>query len=144
MGIWYRDYNLESIKEVVKGNMSEHLGMELLELGDSFLKGRMPVDARTKQPTGVLHGGASAAFAESLGSIAGNLVVDMNQFSCVGLDINANHLRQVSSGYVYGIAFPFHLGKKTQVWSIEIHNEDGKLVCISRLTLAIIENQPNT
>ncbi len=139
MSIWFREYDLQSIIEVGKGNLGEHLGIELIELGDNFLKGRMPVDARTKQPTGVLHGGASAAFAESLGSIAGNLVVDMNKFTCVGLDINANHLRSVSSGFVYGIAFPFHLGKKTQVWSIEIHNEEGKLICISRLTLAVIE-----
>jgi 1,4-dihydroxy-2-naphthoyl-CoA hydrolase len=139
MAIWFRAYNLESIKDVGKGNLGEHLGIELIELGDNYLKGRMPVDARTKQPTGVLHGGASTAFAESLGSIAGNLVIDMNKFTCVGLDINANHLRPVSEGYVYGIAFPFHLGKKTQVWSIEIHNSEGKLICISRLTLAVIE-----
>ncbi len=141
MAIWFREYNIESIKEFGKGNMSDHLGIELIELGDHYIKGRMPVDARTKQPTGVLHGGAMAALAETLGSIGGNLVVDMNKYTCVGLDINANHLRSVSSGYVYGIAFPFHLGKKTHVWSIEIHNEEGKLVCISRLTLAVLENQ---
>ena len=143
MAIWFRAYDIDSIKEVGKGNLGEHLGIELIELGDNYIKGRMPVDARTKQPTGVLHGGASAAFAESLGSIGGNLVIDMNKYTCVGLDINANHLKAVSSGYVYGIAFPFHIGKKTQVWSIEIHNEEGKLVCISRLTLAVIENQNN-
>ncbi len=143
MAIWFHAYSLESIRDVVKGNLSEHLGMELIELGDSYIKGKMPVDSRTKQATGVLHGGASAAFAESLGSIAGNLVIDLNKYTCVGLDINANHLRSVSSGYVYGIAFPFHLGRKTQVWSIEIHNEEGKLICISRLTLAVIENLPS-
>ncbi len=141
MAIWFREYTIESIKELGKNNMMDHLGIELIELGDNYIKGRMPVDARTKQPTGVLHGGATAALAETLGSIGGNLVVDMNSYTCVGLDINANHLRPVSSGFVYGIAFPFHIGKKTQVWSIEIHNEEGKLICISRLTLAIIENQ---
>jgi 1,4-dihydroxy-2-naphthoyl-CoA hydrolase len=123
--------------------LGDHLGIELIELGKNYLKGKMPVDSRTKQPTGVLHGGASVAFAESLGSIAGNLVVDMNLFTCVGLEINANHLRPVSEGFVYGIASPLHLGRKTQVWTIEIQNEEGKLVCISRLTLAVIENPIN-
>ena len=141
MAIWFREYNIESIKELGKGNMGDHIGIELIELGDNYIKGRMPVDHRTKQPTGVLHGGAMVALAETLGSVGGNLVVDMNKFSCVGLDINANHLRSVSSGYVYGIAFPMHIGRTTQVWTIEIHNEAGKLVCISRLTLAVIENQ---
>lgn len=143
MAIWFRAYDLESIKDLGKGNMGDHLGIELIELGDNFIKGRMPVDSRTKQPTGVLHGGAMVALAETLGSVGGNLVVDMNKYSVVGLDINANHLRTVSSGYVYGIAFPFHIGRRTQVWSIEIHNDEGKLVCISRLTLAVIENQSN-
>lgn len=141
MAIWFRAYDIESIKEVGKNNMGDHIGIELIELGDNYIKGRMPVDHRTKQPTGVLHGGAMVALAETLGSVGGNLVVDMNKFTCVGLDINANHLKSVTSGYVYGIAFPLHIGRTTQVWSIEIHNEDGKLVCISRLTLAVIENQ---
>ena len=141
MAIWFREYELESLKDVGSNNLGEHLGIELIELGENYLKGRMPVDHRHKQPTGVLHGGASAALAETLGSVAGNLVLDLNLYSCVGLEINANHIRPVSSGFVYGIASPIHIGKKTQVWNIEITNEQGKLVCISRLTLAILENQ---
>ena len=141
MAIWFREYELESLKDVGSNNLGEHLGIELIELGENYLKGRMPVDHRHKQPTGVLHGGASASLAETLGSVAGNLVLDLNLYSCVGLEINANHIRPVSSGFVYGIASPIHIGKKTQVWNIEITNEAGKLVCISRLTLAVIENQ---
>ena len=118
--------------------MMEHLGIEITELGPDFVKGKMPVDHRTVQPMNILHGGASVALAESLGSIAAYLTVDPSQFHCVGMEINANHLRPVSSGYVFGTARPIHIGSKSQVWSIEIVNEKGKLVCISRLTMSVI------
>ena len=139
MRIWLEDYKLEDLKRVSEINMLAHLGIEYTELGPDYLKGRMPVDARTRQPFGVLHGGASVVLAESLGSSAANLVVDQRESYCVGLDINANHLRPVSEGWVTGIARPLHIGKTTQVWEIKIENEAGKLVCVSRLTMAVVK-----
>jgi len=121
--------------------MAETLGIELIEITEGSLKGKMPVDHRTMQTMNILHGGASAALAETLGSIASNLIVDVDKFTCVGLNINANHLRPASSGFVFGEARPKHLGKKTHIWDIEIKNELGKLVCISRLTMAVIEKK---
>jgi len=130
---------LESMRQMEHGNILEVLGIEILEVGDDYVKGKMPVDKRTHQPHGILHGGASVVLAESLGSIASNLVVDTTKQYAVGLDINANHLRPVSEGFVYGIAKPIHVGRKSHVWSIEITNEEGKMVCISRLTMAVID-----
>jgi len=118
--------------------MLEHLGIEITELGENFISGKMPVDHRTVQPMNILHGGASVALAESLGSIGAYLTVDHTKFHCVGMEINANHLRPVSAGYVYGTAKPVHLGSKTQVWSIEIVNDENKMVCISRITMSVI------
>ena len=119
--------------------MIEHIGINISELGPDFLKATMPVDKRTIQPMGILHGGASAAMAETLGSLAASLVIDQEKNFCVGIDINANHVRAVKAGgTVTGIARPIHLGSSTQVWNIEIFNEEEKLVCISRLTMAIL------
>ncbi len=118
--------------------MAEHLGMEFTEVGEDFLKGRMPVDNRTRQPYGLLHGGASVALAETLGSLGAAFVVDRSKYNTVGLEINANHVRGVREGYVTGIARPLHIGKTTQVWEIRITDERDKLVCVSRLTVAII------
>lgn len=137
--IWFANYSLNDILPLTKNNMVEHLGIEIIEIGSDFLKGKMPVDHRTVQPMNILHGGASVALAETLGSIAAVLTVDASKYSCVGMEINANHLRPVSSGYVYATARPVHLGKKSQVWSIDIVNEEGKMVCISRITMAVIE-----
>jgi uncharacterized protein (TIGR00369 family) len=117
----------------------EHLGIVITEIGDDYLQGTMPVDARTQQPLGILHGGASVLFAETLGSIAANYCVDRNKTYCVGMDINANHLRSVKSGFVTGIARPFHLGATTQVWEIKIFNPVQKLVCVARLTMAVVK-----
>lgn len=139
MKIWFKNYSLDQASFLLKNNMLEHLGIEFTELGDDFVKGKMPVDHRTVQPMNILHGGASVALAESLGSIGSYLTVDPSKYHCVGMEINANHLRPVSSGYVYATAKPIHLGKKSQVWSIEIVNEEGKLVCISRITMAVVE-----
>ncbi len=139
MSIWFKPYTAEDIQFMLKNNMSETIGIEITELTTNSVKGRMPVDHRTVQPMGILHGGASVALAETLGSIASNLIVDHTKYTCVGMEINANHLRPVGSGFVYAEASPVHIGKKTHVWNIEIKNEAGKMVCISRLTMAIVE-----
>ena len=120
------------------GTLAQHLGMELVEAGDDFLTGRMPVDARTRQPFGVLHGGASVALAETLMSYAANLCLDPEKQMGVGLEINANHVRSVGEGWVTGTARPVHLGATTQVWTCEIRDEAGRLVCSSRMTVAVL------
>jgi 1,4-dihydroxy-2-naphthoyl-CoA hydrolase len=126
---------------MVRMTMIDNLGIEFLEVGDDYVKARMPVDRRTIQPFGLLHGGASVALAETLGSVAANLCVDREKKMCVGLEVNANHLRPVPNGFVYGVAKPVHVGDATQVWEICILNEQDKLVCISRLTLANLDKQ---
>jgi len=140
MKIWSRDYSLEELNEMAFGNMAGHLGMEFTEIGPDFLRARMPVDERTRQPVGLLHGGASVALAETLGSVAANLVrsLDGSMGTCVGLEINANHLRPVRSGWVIGETRPLHLGRTTQVWEIRISDERGRLVCVSRITMAVV------
>jgi 1,4-dihydroxy-2-naphthoyl-CoA hydrolase len=138
--IWYnKQLQLTQLQGFGKNNLGAHLGMEFVELGPNFLKGTLPVDDRTRQPFGLLHGGASVALAETLGSVASALVVDSNIYMCVGLEINANHLRPVRKGLVTGTCTPIHLGKTTHVWDIKIHDERGKLTCISRHTVAIIK-----
>ena len=118
-------------------SMSDYVGIEFTEIGDDYLTGRMPVDQRTTQPYGILHGGASCVLAETLGSVAGALCIDHAKNIVVGLEINANHIRAAKQGYVYGTARPIHVGRSTQVWEIKITNEINQLVCISRLTLAV-------
>ena len=140
MRIWKQTTDLERINEWDKGCLVEHLGILVTEVGEDYLRGTMPVDARTKQPFGLLHGGASVALAESLGSLAGTLCLDTSEMA-VGLDINANHVRAVIEGVVTGTARPLHLGRSTQVWEIRIEDERGRLVCISRLTLAVVPRQ---
>lgn len=122
-------------------NMLGHLEIKLTEIGPDFLSGTMPVDSRTQQPFGILHGGASVVLAESLGSIASNLVVDPVTNYAVGLDVNANHLRSVRSGLVKGVAKPLHLGKGTHVWEIKIYDSDERLCVVSRLTMAVLERK---
>jgi len=131
--------DLATLNTLNQSSLAGHLGIEFVEVGDNFLTARMPVEKRTKQPFGILHGGASAALAETVGSVAATLCIDMSQQYAVGLDINANHLRPVEAGYVYGTARPVHLGRRTQVWEIKITDEAQKLVCISRLTLMIVD-----
>ncbi len=118
--------------------MGHHLGIEFTEVGTDYLCAKMPVDERTKQPMGLLHGGASVVLAETLGSVAANCCVNIKTHFCVGLDINANHIRSATSGYVYGKTTPVHIGGTTQVWEIRITNEKGSLVCISRITMAVL------
>ncbi|MGZ3975720.1 MAG: hotdog fold thioesterase [Flavisolibacter sp.] len=141
MAIWYRQFSLEDLKGRGLGTMVEHLGITITEIGDDYLKGTMPVDHRTIQPMGILHGGASVALAETLGSLAANYVVDNQIKYCVGLDINANHIRAARKGLVTGVARPLHIGSSTQVWSIEITDEEDRLVCISRLTMAVLDRR---
>lgn len=140
MGIWNRDFTLAELERMSKGTMIEHLGIEYTEIGPDFLAATMPVDHRTRQPAGLLHGGASVALAETLGSVAANLVTGMEDApsSCVGLDINANHIRPMRSGLVRGVTRPLHLGKRTQIWEIRLTDEDDRLVCVSRLTMAVL------
>ena len=137
--IWHGTPSLESANERGAGVLNGRLGIELVELGDDYLVGRMPVDFRTRQPAGVLHGGASVAFAETLASWAGSFAVDRSRFHCVGMEINANHIRAVDSGWVTGVASPLHLGRTTHVWEIRLSNDQGKLVSIARCTLAVLE-----
>ena len=141
MSIWYSDFKLEDVAKGMRTNMVAHLGIELTELGEDFLAGTMPVDHRTQQPFGIMHGGASCVLAETLGSIAANLVVDASKQYCLGLDINTNHLRSVRSGLVTGIARPIHVGRNTQVWEIKIEDEAGKLASISRLTMMVMDHK---
>ncbi|MEC7752420.1 MULTISPECIES: hotdog fold thioesterase [Roseivirga] len=124
-----------------KNTLVEHLGIEVTELGKDYLIGKMPVDHRTHQPLGMLHGGASVVLAETLGSIAATLTVDPQRQYCVGLDINANHIKSVRSGFVYGKTTPIHVGKRTQVWEIRIENEEKELICISRITMAVLDKK---
>lgn len=132
---------LEVLQSWCKGNMMEHLGIELTEVGEDYLVGKMPVDHRTHQPLGLLHGGASVVLAETLGSIGAMLFVDTETQYCVGLEINANHVKSVRSGYVYGKATAVHVGRKTQVWEIRITTEQGELVCLSRMTNAVLDRK---
>lgn len=137
--IWLHRTALEELNGP-SATMISHLGIEFLDIGDDYVKARMPVDHRTHQPFGLLHGGASVALAETLGSYGAFLCINPKTHSAVGLDINANHLRAVKSGWVIGVAKPIHRGKTTHVWEIRISDEADKLVCITRLTMAILEN----
>ncbi len=137
--IWFnKELALEHFSELGKGTMGEFIGIEWVELGDDFLTAKMPVNERTKQPYGLLHGGASCTLAETIGSVASAMVVDHTKFACVGLEINANHVRSAREGFVTGTATPLHLGANTHVWDIKIYDELRKLVCVSRLTVAVI------
>lgn len=137
--IWKRKFNLEQISAMAKDCMLGHLGIVITRFGDDYLEGTMPVDNRTKQPFGLLHGGASVVLAESLGSIAGYLCSEGEQH-VVGLEINANHIRSARDGVVKGICKPVHLGRRQQVWNIDIFNEQGQLCCTSRLTTAVLSD----
>lgn len=136
--------DLASLNKMGLDSLVSHLGIEFVEAGEDFLTARMPVDERTRQPFGILHGGASAALAETVGSVAATLCLDLSQQRVVGLEINANHVKPVTAGYVYGTARPVHVGQRTQVWEIKITDEAQKLVCVSRLTLMVVKtNAPN-
>jgi 1,4-dihydroxy-2-naphthoyl-CoA hydrolase len=140
MSIWRNARTLEAMNEGSEGTLIRHLGIVFDEIGNDFLRATMPVDARTHQPYGLLHGGASVVLAETLGSTGAMMCVDGAQYLCVGQEINANHVRSVRSGRVIGTARPVHIGGRSQVWNIDIVNDKGELVCVSRLTVAVIKS----
>jgi|TARA_Y100000815_G_scaffold263771_1_gene278704 1,4-dihydroxy-2-naphthoyl-CoA hydrolase len=129
---------LKRINDSIQNTMTSTIGIEITDIGDDFICGKMPVDERTTQPFGLLHGGASVALAETLGSIGGGIKVYSNNETVVGIEINANHLKSARDGWVYGKATPIRIGKKIQVWNIEITNDSNDIICVSRLTLAVI------
>ncbi len=137
--IWQRPVTVDGINNWGRVNMMEHLDITFTEVGDDYLKATMPVDHRTMQPLGMLHGGASVVLAETLGSTAASMCIDIEKQYCVGIEINANHLRGVRQGRVTGTARPVHVGRKTQVWQVDIHDDQGRLAAVSRLTLAILD-----
>jgi 1,4-dihydroxy-2-naphthoyl-CoA hydrolase len=139
--IWFRPVTLAQLQNAHAPNMGDHLGIVLTELGPDYVRGTLPVDQRTRQPMGLLHGGANVVLAETLGSIAGNLCLDIETHYAVGQEINANHLRGVRSGIVTGTARPIHLGRTSQVWEIRIEDAQQRLSCISRLTLSVLQHR---
>jgi len=138
MSIWHQPYTVEEVA-FKRDCLPNYIGIEFTEIGDDFLRARMPVDARTIQPFGILHGGASVVLAETLGSTAAALAVDRTKYRVVGQEINANHVRAASKGFVIGTARPVHIGKRSHVWEIKITDEQERLVCISRITMFVLE-----
>src|SRR4051794_35966879 len=142
MNIWFKkDITISEFEYWGKNTLNEHLEIKIIELGDNFIKASMPVDHRSHQPYGLLHGGASAVLAETLGSLASALAIDRQKFICVGIEINANHIRGVRNGLVIGTVTPIHVGSTTHVWDIRINDENNKLICVSRLTVAILKKK---
>ena len=141
MSLWKRPISLDILRAIDNKGAVTHLGIEYTAFGDDFLEGRVPVDHRTIQPFGLIHGGVSVVLAETLGSVAANLAAPEGT-AWVGLDINANHLRGVSSGWVTGTCKPVHVGKTTQVWQIDMRNDAGDMTCVSRITMAALRSRP--
>jgi 1,4-dihydroxy-2-naphthoyl-CoA hydrolase len=139
MSIWRIHSSVEQLQERSRNTLVDTIGIRVTEIGPDFVRATMPVNPRTHQPMGVLHGGASVALAETVGSLAATMCVDENLYVCLGQEINANHLRPVSSGIVTATARPYHIGKRSHVWHIEIRDEQDKLVCVSRLTMAVVD-----
>jgi 1,4-dihydroxy-2-naphthoyl-CoA hydrolase len=136
--IWAQEFSVEDLNGRPKGHIGEILEIEFTEILPDSISARMPVNEKTRQPYGILHGGASVVLAETLGSVASNLVINSDKYIGVGLEVNANHLRPVKSGFVTGICSPIHIGGKTHVWDIKLYDDRGKMTCVSRLTVAII------
>lgn len=141
MSIWKVQVTAKQLNDNKNDDMVKYLGIEFTEVGDDFIAGKMPVDHRTRQPFGILHGGAHVVLAETLGSVAANLVLEPNSGHAVGLDINSNHIKSVREGYVDGVARPIHIGGTTQVWEIKISDEKQQLLNISRLTMFVVRNK---
>ena len=139
MSIWFQPFTLDEIQQYSRGTINEQLDIRFTEIGPDYIRATLPVDHRTVQPFGLLHGGASVVLAETLGSVAAQHCVDLARFSCVGVEINANHVRSVRSGRVTGTARPIHVGSRLQVWDIRIEDDQGRLNCISRLTVSVLD-----
>ena len=139
MGIWARSTTVEKLNTRSNDTLVAHIGIEYTAIGDDFIQARMPVDNRTVQPARILHGGASVVLAETLGSVAAYLCIDPTQKMAVGIEINANHVRSVRDGYVTGTVKPLHIGHSTQIWQIHIRDDQERLVCVSRITLAVLD-----
>ena len=139
MSIWFRQFTLDEVRKFQHDTMGEHLGVEIVDIGPDYLEAKMPVDHRTMQPDRIMHGGASVALAETLGSVGGTMCIDRARYQVVGQEINANHLRPATGGHVTGRAKPIHLGRRSQVWNIDITDDRKRLICVSRLTIAILE-----
>ena len=140
MTIWIAQFDLQGLNRMHTGTAADHLGIEFTDFGEDWLEARMPVDRRTRQPFGILHGGASVLLAETVGSAASNLCVDPETYRAIGLDLNANHVRTVREGYVYAKATPIHLGRSTHVWQVMIADGAQRLACVTRITMSILEN----
>ena len=144
MSIWFKkDWDIEKLNQFSTNTMNELIGIKFIEVGENYVKATMPVDNRTRQAYGLLHGGASVTLAETIGSVASIMVVDRDQYYCVGVEINANHLRSVKDGFVTATAIPLHIGLSSHVWEIKIIDKNEKLVCVSRLTV-FVKKKPNT
>lgn len=141
IGIWRNHYSLEYLNDLGKDNLFGWVGIEFTGIGDDYLQARMPVDHRTKQLAGIMHGGASCVLAESVGSVASSLVINLDTHSCVGLSIYTSHIRAVRDGWVLATAKPIHLGRSTHIWSILIQHEQGQTVSDTRLTVAILDKK---
>lgn len=142
MGIWFKDYQLSDLQQRASLSMPQHLGIEMIEIGSDYLSAQMPVDERTRTPMGILHGGASCVLAETLGSFGSFLCIDPEAKIIVGVEINANHIKSMRDGYVVGTARPIRIGKQLHVWDIRIEDKETKaLVCVSRLTVAILDKR---
>jgi len=142
MSIWHVKISPEEVNQRAKNSLSDYLGIQFTEAGEDYLKATMPIDPKTIQPMGIMHGGASAALAETVASAAANYCIDPTKYVCVGLNLYTNHMKAVKTGPVEAKARPLHLGKSTQVWEVEVYNTNKELVSVSRLTLAVLEKKP--
>ena len=139
MSIWFREFTVNDLNQRSKNTMAEFLGIEFTEIKEDSLTAIMPANERTKQPLGIVHGGANVVLAETVASTAANVVIDIEHYYCVGLEINANHIRSVREGLITAVTRPIHLGRTTQVWHIDLYNDAGKQTCVSRMTAAVIQ-----
>jgi len=139
MAIWFKEFTPADLNKRSEYTLADFLGIQFTEVGDDFLKATMPANARTKQPLGIVHGGANVVLAETIASTGANAIIDIEQFYCVGLEINANHIRPVSDGLITGVARAIHIGRTTQVWLIDLYNDVGKQTCVSRMTASVVK-----
>lgn len=138
MSIWFKQFSVDDLNQRSENTLADFLGIKFTEVGDESLTAIMPVTDKVKQPLGIVHGGANVVLAETIASTAANAVIDLQHYYCVGLEINANHIRSVKEGIVTAITRPIHIGRTTQVWHIDLYNEDGKQTCVSRMTASVL------